>query len=335
MVRLSSSRSSPTSQLTFDHPVCCPSSPSPPTAFKASKFNRPASRLPRPLPFSHVEPLPILQLYVRFTLLPPPALKLTVPPSPAHLAPANRQLSLQDTVRRSLVGRWSVLLYSGSPREKLTLSGLCRTFASRFDVFFGREPYVLRNFSLVNSVSNLKTPAELRTHARALVLASFDGTTLAPHRRWVTTAFVADAVTATDLDDYSLDVRLGTLVFRPETWRKRAERCLEKVELRAKVLEAVERLYEVGFPPSPLCRLPRLMSFLSQRARLDDSKPAVQWRTLAIPLDLPSLHVRCFSLPLLSPVGAHNLSSLCRSSASSASSPPSPALRLDRRYPRR
>ncbi|GAA5971043.1 hypothetical protein JCM21900_002788 [Sporobolomyces salmonicolor] len=115
--------------------------------------------------------------------------------------------------------------------------------------------------------------AQLYARIREFALSIIAASSLQSHARWLVEALQHEAMRATDLDRYILSEDLSHLVFEEEGWSERVGRYTGIEEQREAILEAVRSIHEsYRSPERPV--------------------PVVEaWRTLEIPLDLPSLTV--------------------------------------------
>ncbi|CEQ40052.1 SPOSA6832_01657 [Sporobolomyces salmonicolor] len=121
--------------------------------------------------------------------------------------------------------------------------------------------------------------AQLYARIRGFALSIIAASSLQAHARWLVEALQHEAMRAIDLDRYILSEDLSHLVFEEEGWSERVGRYTGVEEQREAILEAVRGIYEVRG---------RLGNYRSPERPV----PVVEaWRTLEIPLDLPSLTV--------------------------------------------
>ncbi|GAA5990656.1 hypothetical protein JCM11641_001264 [Rhodosporidiobolus odoratus] len=106
----------------------------------------------------------------------------------------------------------------------------------------------------------------LRSHALALVQSAIAQSTAAPCQRWISESFLAHALSSTPLESYTASESLSHLVYDEVAWTARADRCLVPAGSRSSVLAIAAKIGHEG-------------------------SKADFWRTLEIPLALPSLHV--------------------------------------------
>ncbi|GAA5838645.1 hypothetical protein JCM11251_003252 [Rhodosporidiobolus azoricus] len=99
-----------------------------------------------------------------------------------------------------------------------------------------------------------------------------DGSSLRPQKRWVRAAFIADALSATPLSTNDVREAFSLMRFNDAAWRKRTHLCTTDANTTKAILRVVEELY---------------MRAAQHRPGVNETS----WRTLEIPLDLPSLHV--------------------------------------------
>ncbi|GAA5886852.1 hypothetical protein JCM6882_005915 [Rhodosporidiobolus microsporus] len=123
---------------------------------------------------------------------------------------------------------------------------------------------------LVLSYSSLEQ--QLRSQALDIVDAVLCDSRLRPEKRWISTAFVSGALASMSGESVSRDANLTQLEYDEDAWRRRAQVCMASSESLLPTLEAVQELYR-------RCRSPPSQFGPSH------------WRTLEIPLDLPSLQV--------------------------------------------
>ncbi|GAA5867144.1 hypothetical protein JCM1840_001497 [Sporobolomyces johnsonii] len=116
---------------------------------------------------------------------------------------------------------------------------------------------------------------QLHARIRGLALSVIAASSLQPHARWLVEALQHEATLASDLDRYMISEDLSHLVFEEERWRERVGKYTGVQEQREAILEAVRKIHE---------------SYRSPDRGLTPDVEA-SWRTLEIPLDLPSLTV--------------------------------------------